>query len=47
MKDINLNPYITDTENNLNKVLDNLSLPKIEIMNFFHKNIEKDLVIFI
>ncbi len=47
MLDINLNPYITDTENNLNKVLDNLSLPKIEIMNFFHKNIEKDLVIFI
>jgi shikimate 5-dehydrogenase len=47
MQDINLNLYITDTENNLNKVLDNLLLPKIEIMNFFHKNIEKDLVIFI
>lgn len=47
MLDINLNPYITDTENNLNNLLDNLSLPKIEIMNFFRKNIEKDLVIFI
>lgn len=47
MKDINLKKYIDDTDINLEKVLDNLSLPKSDIVKYFHKNIWKKVVIFI
>ncbi|MDD3302556.1 MAG: hypothetical protein PHN31_03295 [Candidatus Gracilibacteria bacterium] len=50
MNKIDLSIYIDITKNNLKTIFEKLRISKnrqVEIMNFFEKNIEKDLVIFI